>query len=470
MKTQQKNENAEAERILRENSFTTTYTNNRGEKKTYTGILPSDQYYFNAWFWDTAIQIMALAHVDEQKAYEDFVFLSAAQWDNGHIGHIIYRNEPSPYFPPKACWGTQGKAPSSIVSSGIIQPPLIAISLQYLLQTLKNQQIKNKVIQTILPTVIRYHDYLKATHDRQDTGLISIFHPWSSGSDNAISFDEPLQHIAIQDIPSEIISYVDASRADNKLGNPETRPLQDNYYRFIYLIHLGKKRQWNYKKIANHFPFEIKDISVNSLWYLANEKLSQVLTLLGKEKEAAKYNNWAEQTKNALQHCWSKEETLFTSINASFGQWKPIKTEQFSNFMPFIADATPPAAITPLLKKMSDPTQYWTDYPVPSVPINSQQFEPLRYWRGPTWPIINYFLILGLQKLHESTATTKEQKDQIRRMKNHLYERTLHMIEGNGFFEDFIPIKNNVYKTNGGGFANFSFTAAIYILLTRMQI
>ncbi len=456
---------SQATDILKKNQFSTTSP----DGKQYRGISPSSEYYYHAWFWDTIFHAMALVHTSPELALENIKFLTDSQWDNGHIGHIIYRFEDMPYFPGKTIWKTEGKSKSGITSSGIIQPPIIAIGVRYIYEQLHDPVYRKQVISTLLPAVEKYHAYLKNTHDPENSGLISIFHPWSSGSDNAIIFDRPMKSIVLSDIPKSVHETVLKKRVDNKVGDRQTRPLQEDYYRFLYLVDIGNKMGWNYEKIHNNFPFAVKDVSVNAMWCYANEELGRLLVSIGREKDTQRYLNWARETRNALQDSWDREKGGFTNINVTSGEWTREYSESFANFMPLLTGEITPIQFDIICDKLEDVNQYWTLYPVPSVPINHPFFELKRYWRGPTWPVINYFIIVGLQRILDNSSNryTQEQKERISRIRKALITKTKQMIEKNGFYENYSPLKPLDGKI-GNGFGNFSWTAAIYILLNSL--
>jgi len=451
---------SKAIQILKSNSFETQISG-----QTYFVIMPSKEYYGrNEWEWDGAREVEA---IDQYAALQNLYFLIASQWKNGHIGHIIFGDEKLPYFPGPGFWGTEGRSESGILSSGIIQPPLLAISLVHLYEQSTDPEIKQQLITKILPAIMKHHDYLQETHDQENSGLISIFQPWSSGSDNSNAFDSQMQ--AIVTIPQYIKHLVQIHRVDNINGNKEGRPLDDDYYRYIYLMTMYKDLDWDYYEIAKQTPFAVKDIAVNAIWCYANETLGNFLLSLGRFQEAEKYVKLAKKTRNAIQNTWDEEQGIFANIDVANGKWKPVIEERFANFMPFLAGAVTNKQAAVLLKKLRDPHMYWTDYPVPTVPINHEKFELTRYWRGPTWPIINDLIIRGLERFSVSPAYSKDEIEQRQiagETANELLFKTLAMIEENGFFESFLPIKLNVENRS---FCDFSFTAAEYILLDRKR-
>jgi glycogen debranching enzyme len=129
-------------------------------------------------------------------------------------------------------------------------------------------------------------------------------------------------------------------------------------------------------------------------------------------------------------------------------------------FMPLYAGAVTDQQLDILLHRLSRADEFSTAYPVPSTAINCRYFDKDRYWRGPTWPITNFFIIEGLKQYR----TRHKDVDQ---RANLLTARTIQMIRDNGFWEYFDPIDDGTKANEKGmGFSSFSWTAAILIQLT----
>jgi glycogen debranching enzyme len=80
------------------------------------------------------------------------------------------------------------------------------------------------------------------------------------------------------------------------------------------------------------------------------------------------------------------------------------------------------------------------------VPLDSPQFDPDRYWQGPTWVNTNWLIIDGLRRAgypdHAAALT----------------ETTLDMVRRSGFAEYFDPTTGEPL-----GARNFSWTAALVL-------
>lgn len=437
----------EALKILKKNTYQTST-----KQQTYSYILPSKEFYMHQWFWDSCIHAMGLVYHDSQQAFNEIESLLGGQWNNGHIGHITFSQDDTTYFPGPMWWGTERFSQNGRLSSGIIQPPLLAVSINHIDTVLKEKGESTSWVDTILPHIISYHYYLKNTRDNENSGLITIIHPWESGTDNSPRWDTVLSAIPVSSIPKRIFREVHTNRTDNKLGKTQDRPRTDDYYRYLYLVDLYKDLGWDTQEILKTTPFAVKDTLVNAVWAKANQALSKLLKKRGKEKEADVFALWASQTTQALQDSWNPEKKLYALYDVSLGQKRAYYEDTIANFLPLYAGAATSQQRNALIQRLTNPDTYWTEYAVPSTPLNNPSFEHTRYWRGPSWPITNLFLIEGLL-LYGGTYCASR-----------ILEKTFAMIEDFGFFEYYNPEGK---EKKGIGFGTFSWSAAIYLYLTQ---
>jgi glycogen debranching enzyme len=242
----------------------------------------------------------------------------------------------------------------------------------------------------------------------------------------------------------------------------QERPTGEDYYRYIYLIEVFKGLSWDYKEIVRRSPFAVKDILFNSIWQRANEALAALLATCGRLEDADKYRQWAQETRMALAQTWDQASQQYCDIDVTRGRYQPIAAPTNAMFMPLYAGAATDQQIDVLLDRLSRPDEFAPAYPVPSTAINSPFFDKTRYWRGPTWPITNFFIIEGLQRYASRHKNAAQRADLLR-------ASTIQMIKENGFWEYFDPLDDGTRPGEKGmGFSAFSWTAAILIqLLTR---
>jgi glycogen debranching enzyme len=447
----------EAKAVLQRNTITLTV-----DGKAYERVIPSRDYYVHQWLWDTAGIAMGQVHFNEDAAFNELISLVAGQWNNGLLPHIIYNPGESRYYPPADQWQTTRFTRNGIKTSGITDPPLLAIAVEYLWKHSADEQKKRDFLKNILPSLMAYHDHLKRYRDPEECGLLTIVHPWESGTDDSPRWDSILRRIDLNSIPSNVKADVDRNRKDIRYQDSQERPTHEDYYRYIYLIELFKDLAWDYTKIVQLSPFAVKDILFNSIWERANEALAALLHTKGDQEEANKYSRWAEETRRALTNTWDEANNQYCDIDVTQGNHRSIAVPTNAIFMPLYAGAVTDQQLENLLHRLSRTDEFSTAYPVPSTAINCQYFEKERYWRGPTWPITNYFIIEGLKRCKTRPQNVEQQV-------NFLTTTTMQMIRENGFWEYFDPIDDGT-KTNekGMGFSSFSWTAAILVQLIHM--
>ncbi len=401
----------EAKEILQRNTMTVTINGKRYER-----IIPSRDFYVHQWLWDSAGIAMGQVHIDEEAAFNELLSLIAGQWNNGLIPHIIYNPGELRYYPPADQWQTTRFTRDGIKTSGITDPPLLAIAAEYVCNHASDEKKKRDFINTI-------------------------------------------NRIDLNKIPTAIKANVDLNRKDIRYQNSEERPSGADYYRYIYLIELFKDLAWDYTTILHKTPFAVKDILFNSIWARANEALAALLHTYRNQEEANKYQQWAEQTQKALTNTWSEEYNQYCDIDVTQGRHQAIAAPTNAIFMPLCAGAVTDAQLDILLQRLSNTDEFCTEYPVPSTAIHSRYFDKERYWRGPTWPITNFFIIEGLKR-YEATYKNVDQ------LATFFMQKTVQMIRDNGFWEYFDPLDDGTDNhAKGMGFSSFSWTAAIVILL-----
>jgi len=214
-----------AKEVLQRNTITVTVNG-----KPYERIIPSKDYYVHQWLWDSAGIAMGLVHVNEEAAFNELLSLIAGQWNNGLIPHIIYNPGESRYYPPADQWQTSSFTSNGIKTSGITDPPLLAIAAEYLCEKASDEQKKQDFIHKLLPSIMAYHDYLKRYRDPEDSGLLTIVHPWESGTDDSPRWDSLLKRIDLDMIPTSIKADVDRNRKDIRHQNSQERPTETDYY------------------------------------------------------------------------------------------------------------------------------------------------------------------------------------------------------------------------------------------------
>ena len=161
--------------------------------------------YPHQWSWDAAFNAIGLATTDLPRARLELDSLFAGQWRNGLLPHIVFDPAADGYWPGPAQWECSvhsEEATSAPATSGIIDPPVHAIAVDRIL-TVATRAGGQEYARTmewaaaIYPKLLAWHRFL--AHDRVDkeTGLMTLFHGWESGTDNSPRWDAPYAGVEV---------------------------------------------------------------------------------------------------------------------------------------------------------------------------------------------------------------------------------------------------------------------------------
>lgn len=141
-------------------------------------------------------------------------------------------------------------------------------------------------------------------------------------------------------------------------------------------------------------PVEAPDL--NSYLCLQMETLSKMAAVIGEEADAALWQRRADElARRMIDDMWDDEAGLFWAYRR--GHQVPVRTP--FNLFPLLTGRMPLAIERRLLAHLTDPEQFWTRYPVPTVALSDPKYNPWQMWRGPTWVNVNYLLIEGLERI-----------------------------------------------------------------------
>jgi putative isomerase len=186
---------------------------------------------------------------------------------------------------------------------------------------------------------------------------------------------------------------------------------------------------------------------LNTYLYLQMESLARIARVLGEETQAA---GWQERA-NALlarmdEKMWDPEAGLYWPLLEGS---KPIKLRTPFSLMPLLTGKLDPQIAARLVENLSDPARFWPRYPVPTVALGEEPYDPMVMWRGPTWVNINYLLQEGLERSGYETLAQD------------LRNRTLDMIMG---YPDIFEYYNPETGEPGPKAAtSFGWSAALFI-------
>lgn len=389
--------------------------------------VPTHGLYPYQWNWDSALVAKGWATFDPPRAWQEVESLLAAQWPNGMVPHIVFRQPDPSYFPGPEVWRAgQGALPTS----GISQPPVLASAVRRLVEADPARDLRR--LETVYRQLDAWHRWWHDVRDPQNAGLITITHPWESGRDNLPDWDAPLAAVDT----SGVGSY---QRRDTSHVAAAMRPTQADYDRYIALVQFGRERGWDAKRIVVDSPFLVVDPGVLAILIRAERDLLTIASLVG--GDCAAINRRIERLIGGFERLWNPEAKGFCSLDLRTGEH--CATANAASFLAAYAGVT--AHHRTVMAQFAE----WAErvqFMLPSFDPRSPEFDPVRYWRGPVWAFFNYLVAIGLAEVGEREWAERLRAD------------TKRLIGGSWFAEYYDP-KSGI----ACGGQEFSWTAAIWL-------
>jgi len=407
--------------------------------------VPSVHLYPHQWNWDSAFISIGYSRYNTDRALGELKSLFEAQWKNGMLPHIVFdKNNLGKYFPEPDFWQSEvsGLVPEGFMTSGITQPPIHAYAALKIYENSREKEKVKQFLRWLYPKLVKLHQYFYLERNPDDNGLIYIRHPWESGMDNSPMWDPILERI---DLTS--VKIPPFKRKDDKIIDPEQRPKDEDYKRYIYLVTLFRKNKYNERKIFHDCPFIVADPLFNSVLTASNEALMKIGDILGESWKQAE--EWYLTTSRAVRDVlYNKQKKIFYPYD--FIKKEQIQVETSAGFMPLFGGIASPSQAVEILEYMNSASfckiHENNCFAIPNYDRKKKDFSRKNYWRGPVWININWMLYQGLKRY------------KFRHKAEHLKKTILELPVRFGFYEYF----DSKYGT-GYGTEDFSWTASLFI-------
>lgn len=415
----------EAQRVLRQN-----------DRGGYT--VPTPNIYPFQWNWDSCLVALGWATFDETRAWQEIESLFIGQWPDGMVPHIVFHRDDPGYFPGPDIWGTASLWGDRLAAptSGISDPPLAATIARKLWRGARDQQQAKAAVERLYPRIAAWHRWFHTARDPAQDGMVAILHPWESGRDNSQDWDAALSRVPTDDLPP-------FQRRDLDRVDAAQRPRKEQYERYLSLILTFRGKGYEPKAIYEASPFRMVDIGTVAILLRADRDLRVLAETLGYREDLVEIDRWIARGEMALDRLWDETAGVFRSYDLISGGFTDAITS--ASFLPFYGGGVKPERCT----RMVEVLERWgtqSSYPVPSFDPGDQRFDSLRYWRGPTWAIVNHMIAEGLTGCgYEGWAAR-------------IAGATARAIRQSGFWEYFDPITGR-----GLGGDDFTWTAAMWL-------
>jgi glycogen debranching enzyme len=191
-------------------------------------------------------------------------------------------------------------------------------------------------------------------------------------------------------------------------------------------------------------PVESPDL--NTYLCVQMGSLATIAEILGIDFEARMWRKRASAiVRRMIDDMWDEESGLFRALHEE----EPVPVVTPFNLYPLWTGQLPDEIRGRLLSHLTNPEEFWGDYPLPSVAYNDPQFDQQTMWRGPVWVNINYFFVEALRQVGEMDLARQ------------LRERTLNLIMSHDSIFEYYNALTGVPPETAADV--FGWTAAVFI-------
>ncbi|WP_405103970.1 MGH1-like glycoside hydrolase domain-containing protein [Micromonospora sp. NBC_01412] len=359
--------------------------------------VPSRTLYPHQWSWDSAFIAIGLATARPDRAWRELRTLFAAQWADGRVPHIVF-NPALPvgsYFPGPGFWDS-ARAPGApaAATSGIVQPPVHALAAWLAYRRTPSERSRTELA-WLYPRLVAQQRYLTGRRDVGGAGLACLVHPWESGLDNSPAWDPPLAVVPADEAVMRAYRRHDTAHAD-----AAQRPTDLDYARYVALVDAYRAGRYGDDGLAGRHPFLVECPLFNTALGLAEHALAAIARAVGADPGPHR-ERAARITATLVDRLYDPATGAFHPRDLRTGRLVPARTAL--GLVPLALPDLPSRQVATVLAEACSPRfglAARMDRPLPSHDRTAPDFEPLRYWRGPSWLNLDWLLWRGLRTHH----------------------------------------------------------------------
>ncbi|WP_222263072.1 glucosylglycerate hydrolase [Modestobacter marinus] len=358
--------------------------------------------YPHQWSWDAGFVSVGIAHLDPRRACAELDHLFSGQWRTGMLPHIVFDPHEHSYFPGPdrwACRAVTDDAPAAPRTSGICQPPVHALAVERIVALADCAgPATSSAVRAWLPSAYRrllaWHRYLTRERDPRGTGLITVYHSWEGGMDNSPRWDGPYSRVAVAlDLPPY-------RRRDTRLvTDPGQRPTRLEYDRYLTGLDQLRRAGYDDARLRTTAGYRTTDVLFSAVFAAASGALARIARDLG-AGEVAELEEHAARFRAGVAA--SVDAGLGLAVDTDLRTSAPLPAQTVAGFAPLLCGGLDPAAEEAMVDLFR--SERWTGHPglrhavLPTTSPTSPDFRPRSYWRGPSWPVVNWLFVWLLEQ------------------------------------------------------------------------
>jgi hypothetical protein len=313
---------------------------------------PNNAVYPWQWLWDSCFHtIVWLELGDDARALQEVTHALSVQDDeSGFVPHMHYERGPDTHA---SFWGRRG-------ASSITQPPMFGHAIAECVR--QGVDVPAELIER----GVRGLEFLLRRRARHlASGLVMLAHPWESGADDSPRWD---------DLCPDGIS-------------PE------NWHRRKGELVASIVRSASGAPIANP-SCVVASVGFNALIAF---NAYELLTIVDDDRMRREADELVEQ----LDRRWDRD--LCSWIDAGETERGSGRVRTLDALLPMLVSRDETARAR-THRSLCDPSEYGAAFGPCGVHRGEGVFSPTTYWRGPTWPQLDYLCWLAVQRAGDIDA------------------------------------------------------------------
>jgi len=396
---------------------TVVYKQNEITEGGFTFHMPSVGKYSSLYGWDSGWQATTMSAIDPKLAASEVEALTSRALPNGRISHntelgdIAAQRQAAESGNFVRRWAfsqydEQGR-------SAMIDPPSYILAAEKIYAAGKDRAWLDRV----LPALEDCLHYLTREHDLFGDGLISVIHPWETGTDSSSAYDEILH-----------LNFTTPLGALSRgLG-------------YQKMVAWNSEFGWDPQEAKRRNRFVLEDLTFNCIAIRAIQAVANLNAAIGNADKAAAWNQQAANMMAAIERInWVEKKGCYFS-RYDVRHPKLAMRSTAASLIPILTGlARKDRAERVIREHLLNPKRYWPGFVVPFNCVEELNreyvaLEDLVLWRGHCiWININYLLTEGLMRYG-----FKEEARELTR-------RTARMIRHEGLWE-FYDYRNGQGK------------------------
>lgn len=307
------------------------------------------------WLWDSCFHSLIWAALgDPDRARTELTSALALQRSSGFVPHVVYYDGFSGH---DDFWRTPG-------SSSITQPPIFGHSIA---------ELERRGIAVPSPTRHRARhgfEFLFRVRRRTVGGLIEMVHPWESGCDHSPRWDDLFLDDRTAGSDGAGVDRYDPQRWYRRKGEMVAA---------LDLVDGGA---------VSSDGFGTGSVAFNAMVAFCASELAAVTG-------DADLERMADRLGSALSERWDQRSSTWVDEGSTERGSGTVRT--LEALLPVLIE-TRPSVIEDVFEQLLDPSSFLGGFGLRQVHPDEPTFDPGSYWRGASWPQLNYLFEVAARR------------------------------------------------------------------------